>query len=172
MTRQAIAQTAGKILTFESAIEKIAESRDRGEKIILAQGAFDIVHVGHLLYLRLSKTFADKLFVGLDTDEDIKINKGQHRPYNPLYDRLDLLSELHHVDYAFPLLAAGEYRNIDTYTERLALLKPDMLAVSHFDPLLENKRISADKAGVEMVVINDIWVNSTTNLAQKMGLER
>lgn len=171
MTRQAIAQTAGKILTFESAIEKIAEFRDGGEKIILAQGAFDIVHVGHLLYLRLSRTFGNKLFVGLDPDEDIKINKGTHRPYNPLHDRLDLLSELHHVDYVFPLLAAGGYQNIDAYSERLSLLKPDMLAVSHFDPLLENKKISAGKAGVEVIVINDLWVNSTTNLAQRIGLE-
>ena len=170
-TREVLVPAERKILTFDEATEKVFEFRQKGLTVVLAQGNFDIVHVGHLSYLRLAREKADLLFVGLESDEAVKLNKGEARPYNSLEDRMNMVAEFQSVDYVFPFDDINGYQEVSPFVSRLARLKPNMLAVSNYDPLINNKKQVAVEAGVEILIVNDPWVNSTTRLARLIGLE-
>jgi len=161
-----------KILTFVEAVDKMIWLRSEGQKIVLAQGAFDILHIGHIHYLRLAKEGSDVLFAATERDETLRVNKGEGRPFNSTQDRLNFLSELVAVDYAF---AYDEIVNYDTanevFSKRLRFLSPNFLAVSSWDPNLDNKRMLAHECGIEILEIEDLWVSSTSRLLQLAGFE-
>ena len=68
------------------------------KKIVFTNGCFDLLHVGHIRYLSNAKKLGDFLIVGLNSDESVKILKGQNRPINKFEDRAMLLSALRSVD--------------------------------------------------------------------------
>lgn len=68
------------------------------KKIVFTNGCFDLLHVGHIRYLSNAKKLGDFLIVGLNSDESVKILKGQNRPINQFQDRAMLLSALRSVD--------------------------------------------------------------------------
>ena len=68
------------------------------KKIVFTNGCFDLLHVGHIRYLSNAKKLGDFLIVGLNSDESVKILKGQNRPINQFEDRAMLLSALRSVD--------------------------------------------------------------------------
>jgi D-beta-D-heptose 7-phosphate kinase/D-beta-D-heptose 1-phosphate adenosyltransferase len=68
------------------------------KKIVFTNGCFDLLHVGHIRYLTNAKKLGDFLIVGLNSDESVKILKGQNRPINQFEDRAMLLSALRSVD--------------------------------------------------------------------------
>ena len=76
-------------------IKKIKAER---KKIVFTNGCFDLLHVGHIRYLSNAKKLGDFLIVGLNSDESVKILKGQNRPINKFEDRAMLLSALRSVD--------------------------------------------------------------------------
>lgn len=73
--------------------------RAQGKKIVFTNGCFDILHVGHVRYLRKAKGLGDTLVVGLNTDRSVKRIKGQKRPIVPEKERAEVLSALECVDY-------------------------------------------------------------------------
>jgi rfaE bifunctional protein nucleotidyltransferase chain/domain len=85
--------------------------RTLGLKVVLTSGSFDIIHEGHSMYLEAARRFGDFLIVGLDSDEKIRVRKGQHRPAVPEMERLRMvthqrgvglvtLKHLHHERWA------------------------------------------------------------------------
>lgn len=72
--------------------------QNQKKKIIFTNGCFDILHVGHVSYLKEAKKLGDYLIVGLNSDQSVKNLKGPTRPYNNQNDRLLVLSELKSVD--------------------------------------------------------------------------
>ena len=80
-------------------IETCNELRQGGKKIVFTNGCFDILHVGHVRYLTTAKNFGDVLIVGLNTDESVKMLKGENRPINNEKDRAEVLLGLKAVDY-------------------------------------------------------------------------
>lgn len=68
------------------------------KKIVFTNGCFDLLHVGHIRYLSNAKKLGNFLIVGLNSDESVKILKGQNRPINQFEDRAMLLSALRSVD--------------------------------------------------------------------------
>ena len=81
-------------------IGEIAENlKGNGKKIVTINGAFDILHVGHLEILENAKKQGDILIVGLNSDRSVKANKGNTRPINNENDRAKMLSALEFVDY-------------------------------------------------------------------------
>ena len=82
------------------AIKTIA-ARLKGKKkrIVFTNGCFDILHVGHIRYLRKARSLGDVLVVGLNTDRSVRTIKGEKRPIVPQADRAEVLAALEFVDY-------------------------------------------------------------------------
>ncbi len=88
-----------KILTIERAKKVADQLRQDGKKIVTVNGAFDILHAGHLDMLEESREQGDVLFVGLNSDASVKEGKGDTRPYIPELERAAMLAALACVDY-------------------------------------------------------------------------
>lgn len=99
--------------------DHLAEERRHGRKIVLTCGCFDILHHGHVEYLRRARSLGDRLVVAVNTDASIRRLKGPDRPINPLADRLEVLAALGCVDY---LLTFSE----DTPHRVIEALQPDV----------------------------------------------
>ena len=68
------------------------------EKIIWTNGCFDILHVGHIELFKYAKSLGTKLYVGIDSDEKVKKDKGKDRPFNKLSDRIKVLESIKYID--------------------------------------------------------------------------
>ncbi len=92
----------GKALTDYKKIKSLIEHcKYLGMRIVLTQGSFDMIHVGHGRYLREAKKHGDLLVVGIDNDEKIKHRKGPERPVVPEEERVEMLTHLRYVDLVF-----------------------------------------------------------------------
>jgi len=98
----------------------VAESRDRGERVILTNGCFDVLHAGHVAYLEEAKNLGDRLIVAVNDDASVRRLKGESRPINELEDRLLVLAGLAAVDWVVPF-------SNDTPAELIAEVLPDVL---------------------------------------------
>ncbi|MFZ0420957.1 MAG: adenylyltransferase/cytidyltransferase family protein [Candidatus Sulfotelmatobacter sp.] len=87
-----------KILSRAELRERVEEWRRAGERIILANGNFDLLHVGHVRYLRGAKELGGKLVVAINSDESVRALKGQGRPVMPAGERAEIITALSDVD--------------------------------------------------------------------------
>jgi rfaE bifunctional protein nucleotidyltransferase chain/domain len=87
-----------KILTPALLLERAAEQRARGLRIVFANGAFDLLHVGHLRYLEAARREGDWLVVGVNSDRSVEAAKGPGRPVVPERERAELVAALECVD--------------------------------------------------------------------------
>ncbi len=90
------------LLTRAEAAEVAGEARRRGERIVLTNGCFDILHAGHVAYLEEAKQRGDRLLVAVNADASVTRLKGSGRPINPLADRMAVLAGLAAVDWVVP----------------------------------------------------------------------
>ena len=88
-----------KIKTCAQMKEVAARLKRRGKKIVFTNGCFDILHVGHIRYLRKARKQGDVLVVGMNTDRSVRFIKGEKRPIVPEKERAEVLSALEFVDY-------------------------------------------------------------------------
>lgn len=109
-----------KIRTIEELEGLLAGHRAKKERIVLTNGCFDILHRGHVEYLRFAKTQGEILVIGLNTDRSVRENKGSGRPIIPERDRARLLAALEDVDYVVLFDEA-------TPDNLIRRLKPDIL---------------------------------------------
>jgi rfaE bifunctional protein nucleotidyltransferase chain/domain len=91
-------EAAGKVLHRERLRERVEEWRRAGERIVLANGNFDLLHVGHVRYLRGAKALGGKLLVGINADESVRALKGAGRPIMPAEERAEIVAALEVVD--------------------------------------------------------------------------
>jgi rfaE bifunctional protein nucleotidyltransferase chain/domain len=89
---------ANKILTREQLRQQVAAWRQAGDSITLANGAFDLLHVGHVRYLRAAKQLGGRLIVGVNSDVSVRSLKGEGRPLVPEGERAEVLAALADVD--------------------------------------------------------------------------
>jgi len=87
-----------KILTREALKRRAAEWRGAGEPITLANGCFDLLHVGHVRYLHAAKALGGRLIVAVNSDESVRALKGDGRPLIPAEERAEILSAFEDVD--------------------------------------------------------------------------
>ena len=87
------------LLTQDEIIATVRKGQAEGKTYVVTNGCFDILHVGHVRYLKKTKEFADKLIVMLNSDTSVKSIKGNYRPINNENDRAEILSSLRCVDY-------------------------------------------------------------------------
>ncbi len=87
------------MLTLDELAEAVAAERAAGRTIALANGVFDLLHVGHIRYLEGAKAEADRLAVAVNDDASVRELKGEGRPVMPQADRAELVAALRCVDY-------------------------------------------------------------------------
>jgi D-glycero-beta-D-manno-heptose 1-phosphate adenylyltransferase len=87
-----------KILSREHLRERVEEWRCTGERITLANGGFDLLHVGHVRYLRGAKALGGRLVVAINSDESVRALKGEGRPVMPAEERAEIVASLADVD--------------------------------------------------------------------------
>ena len=113
---------SNKIITDTSKLSNIDKN-----KMVFVSGVFDLLHIGHINFLRAAKDLVGdqgKLIVAIHADEAVKEHKGNNRPLIPLENRLDFLSELNCVDYIIP------WYGWETITQLAYDLKPAYFAVT------------------------------------------
>jgi rfaE bifunctional protein nucleotidyltransferase chain/domain len=108
-------------VTIDDAAQLAARLRAQGKRIVLANGCFDLLHVGHLRYLRGARALGDVLFVGLNGDAAVARLKGQGRPLMPASERVEILEALRDVDHVVVF-------DDDTADALIARLQPDVHA--------------------------------------------
>lgn len=109
------------IMSEEQLLIAVEEARSRGERIVLTNGCFDILHAGHVDYLGEARAEGDRLIVAVNDDQSVNRLKGEGRPINPLDRRMALLAGLEAVDWVVPF-------SEDTPENLLKTIKPDVLA--------------------------------------------
>ena len=75
----------------------VEDLKQQGLRVVLTQGVYDLLHVGHAKYLEKALTYGDVLIVGVDTDEFTRVRKGPNRPVVPFQERINMLAHLRHV---------------------------------------------------------------------------
>lgn len=98
----------------------VAEARASGERLVMTNGVFDILHAGHVGYLEEAKARGDRLLVAVNDDDSVRRLKGAERPVNPLADRMAVLAALAAVDWVVPF-------SEDTPAELIGEVLPDVL---------------------------------------------
>jgi D-glycero-beta-D-manno-heptose 1-phosphate adenylyltransferase len=109
----------GRILTVDQLVDEIGREREAGRTVALANGCFDVLHVGHVRYVQGAAAEADRLVVAVNDDESVAALKGPGRPILPASDRAELVAALRGVDY---VVTFGER----TVARLLRLIKPDV----------------------------------------------
>jgi D-beta-D-heptose 7-phosphate kinase/D-beta-D-heptose 1-phosphate adenosyltransferase len=94
--------------------------REAGCRVVFTNGVFDLIHPGHVRYLRLARTLGDALVVGINSDRSVRTNKGRDRPITPEAERAELVSALSSVD-------AAVIFDDDTPIEIIRTIQPDVL---------------------------------------------
>ena len=120
------------------------------EGVVLVGGCFDIIHVAHIKFLRLSKEQGMILAVLLESDENIKKLKGKDRPVNNQITRAENLSMNDSVDYIILLktpTSSHYYENI------VKSIQPDIIAVTRGDPLLSVKKLQAEEVNGKVIEV-------------------
>ncbi|MET0055866.1 MAG: D-glycero-beta-D-manno-heptose 1-phosphate adenylyltransferase, partial [Candidatus Thiodiazotropha sp. 6PLUC10] len=108
------------ILSRETLAEATRVARQQGERIVMTNGCFDILHEGHVRYLQQAKQLGDRLVVAVNEDDSVRRLKGAGRPINTVEQRMAVLAGLASVDWVVPF---GE----DTPESLICEIKPDLL---------------------------------------------
>ncbi|MCL2893912.1 bifunctional D-glycero-beta-D-manno-heptose-7-phosphate kinase/D-glycero-beta-D-manno-heptose 1-phosphate adenylyltransferase HldE [Brenneria tiliae] len=114
------AETGFGVMSESQLKEAVALARQRGEKIVMTNGCFDILHAGHVSYLANARKLGDRLIVAVNSDASTKRLKGPTRPVNPLPQRMIVLGALEAVDWVVPF-------EEDTPQRLIAEVLPDIL---------------------------------------------
>jgi D-beta-D-heptose 7-phosphate kinase / D-beta-D-heptose 1-phosphate adenosyltransferase len=139
----------------------IARAKANGEKIIMTNGCFDLLHVGHVTYLEQAKTLGDRLCIAVNSDESVKKLKGDSRPINGLQARMTVLAALSCVDWVVPFT--------DETPERLyCSVLPDVIVKGgDYRPEQVAGGDCVIKAGGEVKILPFVEGQSTTAMIKK-----
>ncbi len=164
------AQNAGvsfleKIIPWEKLPEWRAAMRASGKRLVVTNGCFDLLHLGHVTYLETARQQGDALLLGLNSDAAVRQLKGPDRPVNPEADRAAVLAALESVDgvciFAEP-----------TATRFLAAAQPDVYVKGGdytLETLNQDERRTVEQAGGRIVIIPFVPGKSTTALLKKIS---
>ncbi|WP_392566582.1 bifunctional D-glycero-beta-D-manno-heptose-7-phosphate kinase/D-glycero-beta-D-manno-heptose 1-phosphate adenylyltransferase HldE [Utexia brackfieldae] len=146
------------VMTEDELKEAVRTARLRGEKVVMTNGCFDILHAGHVSYLANARKLGNRLIVAVNSDASVKMLKGESRPINPLIQRMIVLGALDAVDWVVPF-------EEETPQRLISEILPDIL-VKGGDYKLEQIAGGAEviAAGGEVKVLNFEDGCSTTNI--------
>ena len=142
-----------------------AALRAAGKKLVVTNGCFDILHLGHVTYLETARNQGDALLVGVNSDAAVSGLKGPNRPVNAEQDRAAVLAALESVD--------GACIFTDTRATRfLAAAQPDVYVKGGdytLETLDQNERRAVESAGGRIVLVPFVPGKSTTGLLEKIA---
>ncbi|MCX6552032.1 MAG: adenylyltransferase/cytidyltransferase family protein [Acidobacteria bacterium] len=150
------------IVSLADLVMLVAADRAAGRTIALANGVFDLLHVGHIRYIEGAKREADRLIVAVNDDESVRALKGEGRPVMPQADRAELIAALRAVDYV--TVFSGR-----TVTEVLLRVKPDVHCKGT-DYTVETvpERPIVQSYGGRTAIVGDSKDHSTRDLLSKL----
>jgi rfaE bifunctional protein nucleotidyltransferase chain/domain len=153
-----------KILERNALKDKLEELRKKGKKIAFTNGCFDILHVGHVRYLREAKNTADVLVLALNSDSSVRSLKGKERPLVPEQERAEIIAALEFIDFVTIF-------NELTPMELINYLKPDIL-IKGGDWAEEDVvgREEIKEWGGRVAIIPEVEGKSTTNIVEKIKM--
>lgn len=109
------------ITNYQEIAPIVKKYRMQGKRIVLTQGSFDMLHIGHGRYCQTAREYGDVLFVGVDSDEKIRKRKGPDRPVVPQDERMEMLTYLSSVDHVV-------LKDVHTPKwELIRIIQPDVL---------------------------------------------
>lgn len=146
------------IKTFDEIKTLASKLHNQGKKIVFTNGCFDILHVGHVKYLEVAKSYGDVLILGLNADSSVRKLKGQTRPINTQDDRAYILASLESVDYVVIFEEETPY-------ELIKLIKPHVL-VKGGD--YEGKEVVGQDIADELKLVQFVDGKSTTNTIKRI----
>ena len=154
-----------KILSSNTIIKWRDQQRVSGKKLVVTNGCFDLLHLGHVTYLEQARNFGDALLIGINGDQGVRELKGPTRPINRQDDRAAVVAALESVDgvFIFPEKTATNF---------LALVKPDIYVKGGdytLETLNQEERRTVEAAGAKIVIIPFVPGKSTTAVLEKIS---
>jgi rfaE bifunctional protein nucleotidyltransferase chain/domain len=148
----------GRVLDLEGARAVAEKARAAGRRVVLANGCFDLLHVGHVRYLEHARALGDLLIVGVNGDDAVRRLKGPGRPLMPAVERAEMLAALRAVDHVVVF-------DDDTADGLIALLRPAVHAKGT-DYTTESvpERASVLAAGGQVAIAGDAKQHSTRDV--------
>ena len=129
---------------------------------VVATGVFDLLHVGHLRFLRAARAAGQRLAVGVEDDARARARKGPGRPVVTAWERCELLAALEPVDAVFVISGPTDLAPAVAYRDLLGPLAPASLAFTAGDPATPGRRAVALALGAEVVEVPLVPGRSTT----------
>ncbi len=150
------------IFSRKKLLKTLKELKKQKKKIVFTNGCYDILHIGHIKFLKKAKKYGDVLLVALNSDSSVKKIKGEKRPIIPQRERAEILSALEFVDLLTVFYEPDPYNIIKD-------IKPDVLVKGGDWPL--DKIIGSDIVKKEGGIVKNIKYikgNSTTEIINKV----
>ena len=150
------------MLNKKKILKDIANIRGINKKIVFTNGCFDLLHKGHKDLIRKSKSYGDKLVIGLNSDESVKRLKGTGRPIQNEFDRKNALLDTGYVEKVYIF-------NDDTPLDLILIIKPDILVKG--GDYIPNKIVGYEEvisSGGEIKIVPLTPGYSTTSIIEKM----
>ncbi len=154
-----------KIITLEQLPEWRAELRRRGQRLVVTNGCFDLLHLGHVTYLETARNQGDALLIGLNSDASVRQLKGPDRPLNSEQDRAAVVAALESVDGVCIF-------EEPTATRFLSIAKPDIYVKGGdytLETLNREERQTVEQAGGRITVLPIVSGKSTTALLKRIA---
>ncbi|KAA3609509.1 MAG: D-glycero-beta-D-manno-heptose 1-phosphate adenylyltransferase [Planctomycetota bacterium] len=155
---------AEKILERKLLADRLAQARREGRKVVLCNGVFDLLHVGHLRALEEARQAGDLLVVAINEDATAKALKGPGRPFTPAAERAELLAGFACVDFVTTFAEP-------TATTTLEVLRPDFHAKGrdYQDKTIpEEERELCRRLGIQLLLVGDRKTHSSSELLQRL----
>ena len=158
-------QCATKILSPEALAHWRADLRANGQRLVVTNGCFDLLHAGHVTYLEAARHQGDALLVGVNSDATVRELKGPGRPVNTEADRALVLAALQNVDgvFIFPERDAVRF---------LTAVQPDIYVKGGdytLDTVIQDERRLIEEGGGKIVLLAHVPGKSTTAVLQKVN---
>lgn len=155
-----------KLLSRQAARARVEQWRRAGEQVVLANGCFDLLHVGHVRYLHGAKALGGRLVVALNSDESVRKLKGEGRPLMPEQERAEIISALTDVD-AVVIFSEADVRAL------IRELRPDVQAKGT-DYTAESvpERDTVIECGGRVEIVGDPKDHSTTEFVSQMKRDK
>jgi len=151
------------VLSRAELVSRVESVRQSGARIILANGCFDVLHVGHIRYLAGARALGDLLIVGVNSDEQVAIQKGAGRPVLPAAERAEIVAALESVDYVTIF-------DEPTVEQLLLALKPDVHAKgTDYTTETVPERDVVRSYGGQVAIVGDPKDHSTSAIIARLG---
>ena len=151
------------ILNRDELIHRVASARESGARIVFANGCFDVLHVGHVRYLAGARELGDVLVVGVNSDEQVALQKGAGRPVMPASERAEIVAAFEPVTYVTIF-------DEPTVEQILLALKPDVHAKgTDYTTETVPERDVVRSYGGQVAIVGDPKDHSTSAIIARLG---